>query len=84
MEEVERLLAEDIREKRRARGGQFVGKKSPRVLILPGHLEDKRAPPWWQIAPPVVWVNIVTGEVLLNRWPVPDENYRKVIELDQK
>jgi hypothetical protein len=46
-ENIGRLLAEDNREKRRARGGQFVGKKSPRVLVLPSFMETGRGPPWW-------------------------------------
>ncbi|MCL6449060.1 MAG: hypothetical protein K6U04_13095 [Armatimonadetes bacterium] len=74
LNEIDRMLADDNREKRKARGGQFVGKKSPRMLVLPSHLEG-RGPPWWRTAPPVVWVNIVTGEVYVNRWPL-EENRR--------
>lgn len=76
MENIDRLFHEDIREKRRARGGQFVGKKSPRVLILPSYMEKGRGPPWWAVAPTLVWVNIETGEVYVNRWPV-SEQYSK-------
>lgn len=71
MENIDRLFYEDARDKRRARGGQFVGKKSPRVLVLPSAMEG-RGPPWWTQAPDIVWVNIITGEVLLNRWPLED------------
>lgn len=69
---IERLLAEDAREKRQARGGQFCGKKSPRVLVMPGDLRGKsREPPYtWLTAEPIVHVNIVTGEVLTFRWPL--------------
>lgn len=69
MENIDRLFHEDVRDKRRARGGQVIGKKNPRALILPSSLEKGRAPPWWQVAPPVVWVDIQTGEVYVNRWP---------------
>jgi hypothetical protein len=70
--DVERLLAEDNRLKRQARGGQFCGKKSPRLLITPSSLRGRsREPPHsWLTAEPIVYVNIVTGEVLIFRWPL--------------
>jgi|OM-RGC.v1.033393734 hypothetical protein len=72
VDDVARLLAQDNREKRQARGGQSVGKKSPRVVLMPSVLEERRGPPWWQVAPPLVRVDIATGRVLVYRWPVTE------------
>jgi hypothetical protein len=82
------ILQADIREKARARpkGAGAVGKKRPSRLITPSALVGKdkgrsrgrsrNSPgtslPWWLAAPPLVWVDIITGEVLMFRWPLPD------------
>lgn len=66
--EIARLLADDAREKRMARGGQAVGKVSPRTLVMPQDLDAA----WWRRAPPVVQVRIRDGAVLVFRWPLPE------------
>lgn len=53
---VARLLEQDAREKRRARGGLAVAKKRPRVLLMPASN--------WKVAGVLVRVDIVTGAVL--------------------
>jgi len=74
-EDIVSLLAEDARQKRLARGRPgLVGKKKPRKLINPSDLENRRrGPPWWQVAEIILQVDILTGEVLLDRlaelWP---------------
>ena len=68
--EVAQLLREDNREKRRARGGQAVAKKRPRVLITPAMLE--RTLIWWRVAPALVHIRISDGAVLAWRWPLAE------------
>ncbi|MCL6612478.1 MAG: hypothetical protein K6T66_13135 [Peptococcaceae bacterium] len=56
------LLEQDAREKRRNRGGQAVAKKRPRVLLMPASN--------WKTAAVLVKVDIASGAVLVNRWPL--------------
>lgn len=78
--EIERLLAEDCRDKARARGGQAVAKKSPRVILMPSDLVSNRpgGPPWWKTAPTLIHVVVATGQVLVKRWPVQEGAQRGV------
>ena len=63
LSDTDRAFHEDIREKAKCRPKVVVGKKRPRqVITLSG--------PWWTTAPPVVLVNIPTGQVLIYRWPL--------------
>ncbi|SHF69580.1 hypothetical protein SAMN02745218_02903 [Desulfofundulus australicus DSM 11792] len=63
LSDTEQVFREDIQEKAKARPKVVVGKKRPRQLItLSG--------PWWREAPPVVHVCIISGRVLVNRWPL--------------
>ncbi|MCL6447850.1 MAG: hypothetical protein K6U04_06805 [Armatimonadetes bacterium] len=59
---------EDLWEKAKARPKQAIGKKKPRQLITPSSF--KELTPWWKAAPDILWVNILTGQVLVNRWPL--------------
>jgi len=66
-DDIHRLFHEDVFARRKARGGIAVGKKRPQVVVMPTTVEVRnlqRDPPWWQIAPTLVHVNVVTGEVL--------------------
>ena len=52
-----------------------VGKVRPGTLIMPSELRDAAARAWWKTAPPVLWVDIATGAVLVDElaawlWPV--------------
>lgn len=67
-EEFRELFLADLREKAKARSKQTVAKKKPRMIVTPS--DFKKYTPWWRTAPPVVWVNIPTGQVLVNRWPL--------------
>jgi hypothetical protein len=68
--DVERMLAEDARFKRQCRGGLAVGKKRPGSLIMPSSLTGRSPPYSWRDSPPLVKVSIVTGEILIFRWPL--------------
>lgn len=68
MSDIARLLAEDARDKRMARGGQVVGKVAPRVIRAPSDLDGA----WWRRAPPIVHVRIADGVVLVFRWPLEE------------
>ncbi|MBE3585824.1 MAG: helix-turn-helix domain-containing protein [Thermoanaerobacter sp.] len=61
---TERSFYEDVKQKAAARPKVVVGKKRPRQLVT------LSAGPWWREAPAVVWVDIITGQVLVNRWPL--------------
>jgi hypothetical protein len=67
-EEFRELFLADLREKAKARPKVAVGKKRPRQIITPSSLKEKV--PWWKVAPVLVHVCIVTGKVLVNRWPL--------------
>ncbi|MDK2887930.1 MAG: hypothetical protein PWP72_808 [Thermoanaerobacter sp.] len=58
-----KVFHEEAREKVKCRPKTAVGKKKPRHLITPSG-------PWWREAPPLVHVCIVTGQVLVHRWPL--------------
>ncbi|WP_338826273.1 hypothetical protein MTBGP_09760 [Moorella thermoacetica] len=68
MNDIARLLAEDARDKRKARGGRVISKKRPKVVIMPDSQHGEA--PWWKIAPDILRVDIATGRVLVNRWPL--------------
>ncbi|RKO67037.1 helix-turn-helix domain-containing protein [Desulfofundulus salinus] len=68
LSDTDRAFHEDIREKAKARPRQAIGKKKPRQLITPSCFRG--VTPWWTIAPPVVLVDIPTGQVLVYRWPL--------------
>jgi len=71
MDETLDCWLEDQRAKRlAARRPSATAKVRPTALRLPSDLEQKRQQAWWRTAPPVVKVDIVTGEVLVWRWPV--------------
>jgi hypothetical protein len=63
-----RVFCEEVREKAKARPKAAIGKKRPRCLITPSSFKEPT--PWWKAAPAVVWVDIVTGRVLVFRWPL--------------
>lgn len=67
--EVERFLADDNQEKRKARGGRAVGKVSPRVIQMPSDFDRN----WHRQAAVILWVVVATGEVKVKRWPLPSE-----------
>lgn len=69
MNDVARLLAEDVRDKRKARGGRAISKKRPKVVIMPDSQHGKD--PWLKVAQDILRVNIASGWVLMNRWPLP-------------
>jgi hypothetical protein len=69
MNDVARLLAEDARDKRKARGGRAISKKRPKVVIMPDSQHGKD--PWWKVAPDILRVDIATGRVLVNQWQLP-------------
>ena len=72
-EDIGALFAQEIREKRRARGGQVVAKKRPGVVYLP----DSRVGGYWQVAAVLVKVDIGSGQVLVNRWPLLADRARQ-------
>lgn len=77
--DITALLAQDNREKRQAKGGQAVGKKRPRALVMPSTLTGGR-PYSGLSAPPIVKVCIVTGRILIWRWPWPDNGENENME----
>ncbi|RJQ26658.1 MAG: hypothetical protein C4589_09455 [Peptococcaceae bacterium] len=62
-EEFRELFLEDLREKKKARPKQAIGKKRPRTIITPSDLKEKV--PWWRAAPSILHVDITTGRVLV-------------------
>ncbi|GEM_PF-4293477 len=62
------VFREDCKEKAKARPKQAVSKKRPRVIIAPSDFKEKI--PWWEVVPPILRVNIITGRVLVFRWPL--------------
>jgi hypothetical protein len=73
-EDFREIFYTDLREKRLARPKQIIGKKKPGKVVTPSDLKPVSAPgktpAWWKVAPALVHVDIVTGQVLLNRWPL--------------
>jgi len=63
-----KVFREEAREKAKARPKVVVGKKRPRQVITLSSF--KEVTPWWRTAPSLVWVDIPTGQVLINRWPL--------------
>ncbi|MEW6274940.1 MAG: helix-turn-helix domain-containing protein [Bacillota bacterium] len=68
LSDADQAFREEVREKAKARPKVAVGKKRPRQLITPSCFRE--VIPWWKVAPPLVWVDIFTGRVLVNRWPL--------------
>lgn len=65
---VAQVFREEVQEKAKARPKAAIDKKRPRQFVTPSSF--KEVAPWWKVAPALVWVNIFTGQVLVNRWPL--------------
>lgn len=66
-EEAAGIFYEYIRQKSKTRPKVPVGKFRPKRIVLP---PDTGPLLWWREARPIVWVDIVSGRVLVFRWPL--------------
>lgn len=61
-------FCEEVKEKSLARPKRAVGKVRPRSIVTPSSFRETI--PWWRICPPLVVVDIPSGQVLIFRWPL--------------
>lgn len=62
-QDLAKVLIDDQRRKKQARGGQAVAKKRPKSVTMPSQI-DKH---YWRSAPAMLKVDIATGEILIDR-----------------